>query len=209
MDFLAVVFADRDCRAASIVAGFHALAGAAAGGDADVVFELDVAEDAGLTAEHDMLACLGGTCDACLGGDDVMLPDLDVVGDLDEIVDFRAFADDGLFEARTIDGGVGADLDVVFEDYIAELLELDEVALSVREIAEAAGADDGTWLENDSVAKNAPLTDAGERVKQAVLTDRYLKSNRDVGTDDGVIVDQNALIDDYVGADRDVGADLD
>ena len=51
-----------------------------------------------------------------MGGDDVVLADFDVVGDLDEVVDFGALADEGRFEAGAVDGGVGADFNVVFED---------------------------------------------------------------------------------------------
>lgn len=114
MDFLTVEFSDGDCGAASVVAGFEALAGAAARGEPDAALELDVAEDADLPAEHDVLACFGRAGDACLGGDHIVLANFDVVGNLDEIVYFRAFADDRLLKAGAIDAGIGSDFYVVF-----------------------------------------------------------------------------------------------
>ena len=41
--------------------------------------------------------------------------DLHVVPDLHQIVDAGAGADDGVFQRAAVDGGVGADLDVVLD----------------------------------------------------------------------------------------------
>jgi hypothetical protein len=47
--------------------------------------------------------------------------DDDVVADLDEVVDFGAFADDGFAETGAVERGVGADLDVVVDHDAADL----------------------------------------------------------------------------------------
>ena len=49
----------------------------------------------------------------------------DVVADLDLIVDLGALADDRVAIAAAVDGGVGADLDVVLDDDAADLDDLD------------------------------------------------------------------------------------
>jgi hypothetical protein len=59
-----------------------------------------------------------------LGHDQAQLPDLHVVRHLHEVVDLGAGADHGVIDAATIDGGVGADLDVVVDDATADVRDL-------------------------------------------------------------------------------------
>ena len=47
-----------------------------------------------------------------------------IVGDLDEIVDLGALADHGVADRAAVDGGVGADLDIVLDDDAADLRNL-------------------------------------------------------------------------------------
>lgn len=58
-----------------------------------------------------------------------MFPDDGVVTDLDEVVDFGAFADDGFAEACAVDGGVCADLDIIADDDDADLVDLEVAAV--------------------------------------------------------------------------------
>jgi len=53
-----------------------------------------------------------------------MPPDRHIVADLDLIVDFRAFADDGVAQAAAVDRGRGADFDVILDDDPAGLRDL-------------------------------------------------------------------------------------
>ena len=53
--------------------------------------------------------------------DDAMAPDRHVVADLDQIVDLGALADHGVADRAAVDGGAGADLDVVLDDDPADL----------------------------------------------------------------------------------------
>ena len=61
-----------------------------------------------------------------------------VVTDLDEVVDFGTPADAGLFKAGSVDGGVGANFDVIFEDDDAHLVLLLMFSLGVGGVAKAA-----------------------------------------------------------------------
>ncbi len=74
------------------------------------------------------------------------------MADLDEIVDLGAASDARFFEAGAVDGRIGADFDIVFDDDDAELFEFLVLAFGVCRIAKTAGADDGAWLEDDMVA---------------------------------------------------------
>ena len=80
----------------------------------------DLAAEDGSVFDHARAGDAGLRCD-----DDVLADDA-VVADVDEVVDLRAAADAGLAECAAVDGGVGADLDVVFDDEAA-LLREDEV----------------------------------------------------------------------------------
>ena len=53
--------------------------------------------------------------------DHTMAADDDVVPDLDEIINFRALADDRILKGAAVDGRVGPDLDVVLDDDPADL----------------------------------------------------------------------------------------
>ena len=75
-----------------------------------------------------------------------------VVGDMDQVVDFRALADDGGAERAAVNGGIGADLDIVVDDDVAELKHFPVAAL-VEHIAEAVRADDRAGVDGDAMAE--------------------------------------------------------
>src|SRR6185312_4184232 len=97
-------------------------------------FDMLVWEDACRPAENDAFAyrhvvskadLAGDNCavfdnaragDANLCGDDDIFPDDAVVRDVDTVVDLCAASDAGLAERAPVDGGVGADFDVVLDD---------------------------------------------------------------------------------------------
>ena len=63
-----------------------------------------------------------------LADDHAMPADDDVVPDLHEIINFRAFADDRVLERAPVDALIGADLDVVLDDDTADLRHLEVAA---------------------------------------------------------------------------------
>src|SRR5436309_1693239 len=70
--------------------GRHALRHPGLGRDDRPVGDVDVVGDPGLPGYHDVVPGAGGSRDADLGGDDVVPPDLAVVGDHHEVVDLGA-----------------------------------------------------------------------------------------------------------------------
>src|SRR5262249_16346668 len=62
--------------------------------------------------------------DADLRRQQPVAPDGHAVRDLHQVVDLAAGADARLAERGSIDGGVGADFDVVFDDHAADLRDL-------------------------------------------------------------------------------------
>ena len=82
-----------------------------------------------------------------------------VVRHMDEVVDLRAFANDGGAERAAVNGGIGADLDVVVDDDIAELKHFPVAAL-VQHVTEAVRADDGAGMDGDAMAElRSPIQD--------------------------------------------------
>src|SRR5215203_6184399 len=71
--------------------------------------------------QHHIVANRRAAREPYLGGQQTMPADRHIVTDLDLIVDFRAFADDGVAQTAAIDGGPGADLDLVLDHDPADL----------------------------------------------------------------------------------------
>jgi hypothetical protein len=73
-------------------------------GNLGAVADLDVADQTGMTAHDDVIAKLGRARNADLAYNHAVAPHHHVVPDLDEIINFRAFADDGILKSAAIDG---------------------------------------------------------------------------------------------------------
>src|SRR6185437_8409484 len=95
------------------------------GGGSDEDFAVvDVIEDAGLRGAGDVIADLEMSADAGLAGEGDVVAEGDAAGDsglYDELVDLGAGADDGAAERAALDGAIGADFDIVFDDDVAGL----------------------------------------------------------------------------------------
>ena len=98
-------------------------------------------------------------------------PTRDAVRDLHEVVDLGAGANPRLADGRTIDGGVGADLHVVFDDDVGGLRNLQVRAVRLLDEAEAVAADHRAVLDDDAVADDDAFADRHVRVQHAVLAD--------------------------------------
>ena len=99
--------------------------------------------------------------------------DLHVVADVHEVVDFCAAADSGFVEGAAVDGGVGADLDIVFNHQTSDLRELLVASgLLVAHVAEAFAAEHGSCLDDDSIAEVRAPVDRHVGVDAAVGSNR-------------------------------------
>ena len=98
-----------------------------------------------------------------------------VVADMDEVVDFCAAADAGFVERAAVDGGVGADLYVVFDDQASDLRGLLVASgLRVAHVAEAFTAQDGARLNDDAVAECCARVDGDVGVDAAMAADYHV-----------------------------------
>ena len=76
-------------------------------------FDARVLADAYLAADNDILLDYNAAGEAGLRGDHDILSYLAIVADVNKVVDLRAAADAGNFQRATVDGGVGADLNII------------------------------------------------------------------------------------------------
>ncbi len=111
-----------------------------AGRDMHAVGERQVAEDDRAAAHRAAGADFRAAGDADAAGHRGMCADPHVVADLDLVVELHAILDHRVVERAAVDGRVGADLDIVADEYAASLGDLDPGLPILRE-AEAIGAD--------------------------------------------------------------------
>ena len=112
--------------------------------------------DAGRPANHDPISNGGAARDSDLGDDDAMSANADIVGNLHQIVDLGALADDRVVERPSVDCGVRADFNVILDDDPADLRDLFQTPRA-RSIAETILADAHTGMDDDIVADQRVL----------------------------------------------------
>lgn len=117
-----------------------------------VVTDGDMAIHAGLSGHDDVVADFGAAGDADLRAEEIVLADLDIMSQMAKVIDLGAAADDGVIHRTVVDGGAGADLDVISDDSAAQLTDVMVVACLVSGEAEALTADDGVRTKDDTVA---------------------------------------------------------
>ena len=151
--------------------------------------------NADLACQYAVPADLGGAGDAALRSHHRIVADLDIVGDLAEVVYLHAVADDGGFHFRAVDGGAGSDFHIVADDDIPEMLDLLPGAVWLRSVAKAVRADHRIGMNDDIVPDHHSRVDAHSRINDAVLADDGIVTDIDVledlrvVTDDGVVAD--------------------
>lgn len=91
-----------------------------------------------------------------MGDDETVFSDVDVVSDLDEVVDFCAFADDGSSESGAVDGGICPDFHVVFDDDNAALGDFGVLTVNFFE-TEPVTTDDGSGVKDNAVSDFAAV----------------------------------------------------
>lgn len=168
----------------------------------------DMTRDAGLCCDGDEVLDTAASRESALGNDQAMLADDDVVTDLDEVIDFCAFTDDGFAETCAVDRGVGADFHIVSDFDDSDLVDFDMFALG-KLIAIAIRADDGSRVNDDVGADDAAFGDGDVGADLAVLADDCIFVDYCVGADFCAITNRGAIHDDRARVDANlVGIEL-
>src|SRR5262249_36978535 len=93
-------------------------------GDLHAVADFQMARQADLPAQANITSEFRAAGDAGLGNNQAMFAHDDVVTDLDQIIDFASFADDGWSERAPIYSHIGAYLDVLANNDVTNLRNL-------------------------------------------------------------------------------------
>src|SRR5262245_64966022 len=162
--------------------------------------DFDVANHAGLTAHHHKVFKFSRARDADMTGNDAMPPNHDVVPDLHQIINFRAFADNRVVEGPAIDAAVGADLHVVLDDHAPDLRHL-EMAAGAHGEAEPILADPHAGMQDHPIADER-MGEARPRPHVAVTSDAYPIADDRARRDRGAAADLGLPADDGAGLHR-------
>src|SRR6185437_2253611 len=127
--------------------------------------------------------------------------DADVMADLDQVVDLAALANDRVANGAAVDGGTGADFDIVLNNDAADLRDL-QMAAAAHHEAEAVLPDLAARMDDDAIADQR-VADDGSRADRAVAPDPHLSSDHCGGADDGAAADLGARPDHRARLDRD------
>src|SRR6185369_9568866 len=154
------------------------------------VADLEVVVDAHLRAQRDVVTDRQAAREADLGREQAVPADGHIVTDLDLIVDFGALADHRIAQAAAVDGGAGADLDMV----------LDQDPAGLRHLQMALGAE-----EDEAIAV---LPDAAGGMDQDIVANQR-ELDRRAGADIAVAADLDVGADHSARTDHGAGANLD
>ncbi len=171
-----------------------------AGDHAIADFEMTCNTD--LSGEDHVAADFGAAAESDLSAEKRVFADLGGVTYLYEVVDLGAAANACLADGCAIDGRVGADFDVVFEDDNTGLHDLVVAAVVFFRISVAIGADLGSVLEDHVVADAAELADGHVSVGLEVIADARATVDMDEGINRAVLSDLHVVFDDDERADR-------
>ena len=174
------------------------------GTDFDTVGNGDVSDDSDLSAHHHVASDFGRPGDADLGGHDGIFADHDVVGNLDQVVEFGPLTDPRGPHGGTVDGTVGADFDVVFDHNIADLGNLLERSVLGGGEAETVAADHGPAMDGDVVADHTLFVDLHPGKEFHALADAHAITDIDLRPDFGSVADGGAFADHGIFANIDV-----
>ena len=158
-----------------LLAGGNVVHDAAAGRDHRAGPDRDVVGNADPSAHHHVVSDRAAARNAGMRGKHAMPADLDVVRDLDEVVDLGPLPDHGVADGAAVDGGIGADLDVVLDDDAADLRNL-AVAAGARQIAEAILPDAHAGMDDDAVADQR-MHDRRARADHAIAADAHIRAD--------------------------------
>jgi hypothetical protein len=104
--------------------------------------------------------------------DQASLADANIMGDVDQVIDLGAPADDGVVDTAPINRGVGTNLHLILDD-AASNMRYPLVAIGGRKETKSRTADHSSGLEHDPIAQTGATMANHTRSEHAILTDGY------------------------------------
>jgi len=188
------------------LAANYLLAGNAALGAQDrACLDANMIGNAHLTRHYHAIFQHRAAGKAGLRGDHNVLADLAVVANVHQVVDFCASGYAGCVQCTAINGGVGADFDVIFDFEAADLRKLFITAgRLIAHVAEAIAAEHRARVNDDSVSEACTGIDRDVRIQITIASDDCFRADHAAGADPRALADGRALADDYSLSDCDV-----
>ena len=103
-----------------------------------------------------------------------------VVGDLDQIINFRAAPDTRFAQSRAVNANMGAYFHIVFQNDNAHLRDAPKPCTVPNE-PEPFPPDDGACMDDDAVAHDHSVVQNGKGVNATLSADPHLPSDVSVG----------------------------
>ena len=135
-----------------------------------LIADFDMPNHTDLASKRDVIAEAGTPGDADLGDDDAVLSNHHVVGDLDQIVDFRPFLNPSSPKPGTINRHIRPDFDVIIDLDDADLRDLHVPAGNEFE-TETVAPKDGAAVNDDAIPDEAARPDGDARMKETARPD--------------------------------------
>jgi hypothetical protein len=173
----------------------------APGANHSAIANLDIVNDAGLAGKNNTVANLRTAGYADLPYYQAAFADDDVMGYLNEVIDFCARTDSGFAEFGPVNAAISTNLDEVL--YNDDAVVRDEPMCAIDEvIAKAGGADCGVGLNDDVIADDTAMVNDNVWVKPAVSADFCLLAYFAAGGDNRIIAYLGAVLNNYTWANR-------
>ena len=127
--------------------------------DCGVIPDVYMVDHANLTRQRHVRAQAAAARDANLCQEQVILTDLDVMGDMDQVVDLRTATDERLSYSGAVDAQIGTDFHIIFNAHPTDLWDFQMVAIWTRYIAIPIGPDHRTRVDDHSLANRHVIVD--------------------------------------------------
>ena len=163
-----------------------------------------MAGQAHLSSHHNEVTRFGASRNPNLGYDNAPPAQLHVMGDLHQIINLAAGADDSVGAGAAVNCGVSPDFDVVFDDDPSQLGNL-EVSLGTEGktksiLADAHAGVDNNAAPDDAVRERGVGADLAIVAQDHAVAKDYIGANMTAATDFGTLADNGARVYPTTGA---------
>src|SRR6266849_5661644 len=163
------------------------------------VADFYVAADAYLSGQDYVVAYVGSAGQAYLGAEQRVVSYGAAVAYMDQVVDFCASSYAGFAYAGSVDAGVGLDLGIALDYYVAGLDDFVPVGGFVFRESEPVAAYYGSVLEEDVVSYVAEFSNYGVGVGEEIVAYGCSAIDDYVSQEDYIVSDDDVFVDHYVG----------
>jgi hypothetical protein len=119
------------------------------------------------------------------------------MADVHQVIDFRASTDAGSIQRSSINGGVGADFDIVFNLQSSNLRKFFIAAsFRVAHVAEAVAAQHGAGVNNHTISEPDAWVKSDVRIQITISPNAYFGADYRACADPSVLADACAFTDD-------------